>query len=172
MPPRISANYESLMSGTWESDESESGEEGVRLNIERVEEGLLKYHETHPISHDHVHSQEQAPHKEPHQCGAYPCRDTHATLPEHPSTWPQRPVMLRPSPKTSTKIRGIRYANSLDYQQFPGFCPGCTLPVNTGKELPGQSLVIDFESKHFIGTLLMRIKEAPPATNPETCGTA
>jgi hypothetical protein len=64
-------------------------------------------------------------------------------------------------PLTQTKIRGIRHAHDKEYQDFAGFCAGCILPINTGKELPGESLVIDFETKHFVGTLLMRIKDAP-----------
>jgi hypothetical protein len=99
-----------------------------------------------------------------HMMHAYPCRDTHRALPSSPSRWPQAPVMLRPTPNTNTRIRGIRFADSAEYQHFKGFCAGCILPINTGAELTGKSLVIDFESKHFVGTLLMRIKEAPPNT--------
>ena len=75
--------------------------------------------------------------------------------------------MLRPSPNTSTTIRGIRKATEKEYQPFPGFCLGCILPVNTGRELPGESLVIDFESKHFCGTVLFRIKNIPEVS---ACG--
>lgn len=46
---------------------------------------------------------------------------------------------------------------------YAGFCAGCILPINTGAEAPGKSLVVDFETKYFVGTLLMRIQEAPPA---------
>lgn len=77
--------------------------------------------------------------------------------------------MLRPSPNTSTTIRGIRKASEKDYQPFPGFCAGCILPINTGRELAGESLVIDFESKHFCGTVLFRIKNIPEVS---TCGSA
>jgi hypothetical protein len=48
----------------------------------------------------------------------------------------------------------------LDYEHFSGFCAGCILPINCGCEAPGESLVIDFESTHFVGTLLLRIKQA------------
>lgn len=97
-----------------------------------------------------------------HKEHAYPCRDTHNIIPSHPSKWPQAPIMLRPTPNTSMRIRGIRHANSYEYEHFKGFCAGCILPINTGAELPGESLVIDFESNHFVGTILMRIKEASP----------
>jgi hypothetical protein len=97
-----------------------------------------------------------------HQPHAYPCSDTFKLLPSPPERWPQAPVMVRPTPGTSTKIRGIRLANQTDYQNFPGFCAGCILPINTGRETPGNSLVIDFESTHFVGTVLFRIKDIPP----------
>ena len=38
---------------------------------------------------------------------SYPCKGTYKMLPEHPSTWPQRPLMIRPTPYTSTKVIGI-----------------------------------------------------------------
>jgi Protein of unknown function (DUF1769) len=92
---------------------------------------------------------------------AYPCADSNKLLPSSPLCWPQSPLMLRPTPNSQMKIRGVRYANSTVYQEFPGICAGCILPINTGCELPGQSLVIDFESSLFVGTLLMRVKGAP-----------
>jgi Protein of unknown function (DUF1769) len=93
---------------------------------------------------------------------AYPCATTYKRLPAPPTKWPQAPVMLRPTPGSGTKIRGIRHADSSIYQHFTGFCAGCILPVNTGSEMPGKSLVIDFESDLFVGTLLMRIKDVTP----------
>ena len=102
-----------------------------------------------------------------HSAHAFPCRDTIKELPAHPKGWPQRPLMIRPTPNTSTKVIGIRRCRSTEYQHFPGFCAGCILPVNTGSEAEGESLVIDFESSHFIGTLLMRIKQAPKSKNVE-----
>lgn len=68
--------------------------------------------------------------------------------------------MLRPTPGKGTKIRGIRYADSHTYQDFTGFCAGCILPINTGQEKPGKSLVVDFESSSFVGSLLMRIRNS------------
>lgn len=102
-----------------------------------------------------------------HTRHAYPCQDTHKMLPSSPSKWAQCPVMLRPSPNTNTKIRGIRYANSTEYRHFRGFCAGCILPINNGTEPDGRSLVIDFESKYFVGTLLMRIRDAPDNVDEE-----
>jgi len=97
-----------------------------------------------------------------HKEHAYPCSDTFKKLPAPPSKWPQLPLMLRPTPGALMKVRGIRYADSAEYQSFPGVCAGCILPVNNGCEPPGKSLVVDFESALFVGTLLMRVKDAPP----------
>lgn len=71
--------------------------------------------------------------------------------------------MVRPTPGTSTKIRGIRHASDIDFKHFSGFCAGCILPVNTGTEPDGQALVVDFEATHFVGTLLLRIRDIPNA---------
>ena len=65
------------------------------------------------------------------------------------------------------KIRGVRHADSKKNQNFAGFCAGCILPINTGQEKKGKSLVIDFESPHFVGTVLMRIKDIPPANDSQ-----
>ena len=37
----------------------------------------------------------------------YPCKDAYKLLPEHPARWPQRPLMIRPTPHSSTKVIGI-----------------------------------------------------------------
>lgn len=106
-----------------------------------------------------------------HAPHAYPCASTFLRLPSPPSLWPQAPVMIRPTPGSDTRIRGIRYADSNVYQDFPGFCAGCILPVNNGHEKPGKSLVVDFETPIFVGTLLVRIrgaKQVGSSTNYDT----
>ncbi len=37
----------------------------------------------------------------------FPCESAHNILPDHPSTWPQRPIMIRPTPQSSTKVIGV-----------------------------------------------------------------
>ncbi|KAL3940699.1 MAG: hypothetical protein SGARI_000872 [Bacillariaceae sp.] len=81
--------------------------------------------------------------------------------------WPQGPLMVRPTPYSSTKILGIRRAGSTEYEHFAGFCAGCILPIINGKEEKGNSLVVDFESKYFVGTLLLRIKQAKEVDGTE-----
>ena len=163
---------DTLVSSRDEADDEDSPR--IRRSSQLVEKRLLSFYD-HQLEHP-PHQRQASPHKTPHEelpihkAHAYPCHETHKTLPSDPSIWPQRPVMLRPTPNTYTNIRGIRRANSTEYQHFPGFCAGCILPINTGTELPGQSLVIDFESKHFVGTVLMRIKEAPSCVSGDACG--
>jgi hypothetical protein len=53
-------------------------------------------------------------------------------LPIHPSRWPQLPLMIRPSPNSSTKIRGIR--SSSGKSTLKGFS-NRVLPINTGREV-------------------------------------
>jgi len=84
-----------------------------------------------------------------------PCKNTSLQIPD-PSTWPQQPLMIRPTPNSSTKVIGIRRARKKEYENFVG------LPINNGREVEGDSLVIDFESTNFVGSLLLRIKDAPP----------
>ena len=159
------------------SDEQEDTSEAVLSRIKLVETKLLELVDDHqyarPDSPDHDASEEfdvplgSLP---IHNIHAYPCADTYKKLPSPPSLWPQGPLMLRPTPGASMKIRGIRYADSLEYQSFPGICAGCILPVNTGREAPGKSLVVDFESPRFVGTLLMRVAGASSvdATHKQT----
>jgi len=72
-------------------------------------------------------------------------------------------MLLRPTPDAGMTILGIRYSSSesaTGYLPLPGtgFCLGCTLPVNNGREARGKCLVVDFESELFIGTVMLRIK--------------
>jgi len=47
----------------------------------------------------------------------------------------------------------------------PTACAECApIPVNNGNELPGESLVVDFESDLFIGSLLVRIRNSQGTT--------
>jgi len=89
-------------------------------------------------------------------------------LPQPPTCWPQRPLMIRPTPFSSTKIIGIRTAMGYDYKNFPGLCADCILPINNGREIKDETLVVDFESNHFIGTLLLRIKQVSQLENKNT----
>ncbi|CAJ1952402.1 unnamed protein product [Cylindrotheca closterium] len=87
-------------------------------------------------------------------------RSPRGVLPIHPSHWPQLPLMIRPSPNTSTEIRGIRYSSGKNADEVKGFS-NQVLPINTGREEQGSCLVVDFESVYFVGELLLRIKGAP-----------
>ena len=110
-----------------------------------------------------------------------PCSTGRKTPSLHPSEWPQYPLMLRAGP--GTVVKGVRFSaqqtylwkagdphswvdalhrhwgksgitNAADFQ-----CNYCgSLPINNGNEPPGESLVIDFESDLWIGTLLLRLR--------------
>jgi Protein of unknown function (DUF1769) len=149
-----------------DSEARNSAEDQIQMN--EVETRLLELFQQQNVeSSSNEHDQSflkigsskvaTAPLHQPHE---FPCADSHRVVPSPPTLWPQAPIMLRPTPNTQMTIRGIRYANSTTYQHFPGICAGCILPINSGYELPGQSLVIDFESPLFVGSFLMRVKGA------------
>jgi len=91
-----------------------------------------------------------------------------------PHKWPQRPLLLRPTPNSGTRIRGVRFAGETTYLWEPSsscedklwkeldttcMCEYCmVLPINNGNEEAGRALVTDFESELFEGTLLLRIR--------------
>jgi Protein of unknown function (DUF1769) len=126
------------------------------------------------------------------------CRTCPVVTPEH---WPQRPLLLRPTPYGGTVVKGIRFAGQTGYlwsaqgtctswptalqehwrnsaaspltaRQSPtndmdvsSMCSHCMiLPINNGNELPGESLVVDFESDAFDGSMLVRLKDSHGTT--------
>lgn len=106
-------------------------------------------------------------------CHSHPCSYTQQIVPYMPEAWPQHPLLLRPSPGSSMRVKGIRFASSQKYMFLPGsgFCCGCTLPINTGSEVPGKSLVTDFETDLFGGTILVRVRgcrDAQAGANMDT----
>ncbi len=49
----------------------------------------------------------------------------------------------------------------------PGWCEFCCiLPINNGNEENGKSLLVDFESEYFVGSLLLRLRHSE-GTTPE-----
>ena len=100
---------------------------------------------------------------------ANPCPITYETVPlTSPSKWPQRPLLIRPS--SGVSIRGVRYSSDQNFISLPGsdHCLGCSLPINTGREAAGKSLVVDFETDLFVGTVLFRIKGAKSLFGDDT----
>ena len=124
------------------------------------------------------------------------CCDRHRPVLD-PEEWPQRPLLLRPTPNGGTVVKGIRFSSSKEYlwSADPGqptseltwpealqrhwdgaasaarprgrMCPKCmVLPINNGKELVGESLVTDFESDLFQGSMLVRLKDCQGTTRP------
>lgn len=97
------------------------------------------------------------------------------------SEWPQYPLMFRVG--AGTVITGVRFSAQKEYLWKVGDthnwvdalnlhwgksgkcgradfgCPKCmTLPINNGNEPHGESLVADFESDLWIGTVLLRLR--------------
>jgi len=123
-----------------------------------------------------------------------PCRCGSSHLPvADPSKWPQAPLMLRPTPGSGTIVKGVRFVDSSEYfwkpgsfektwsdalmnhwnkppgkasrGQFTNSCPQCCiLPINNGNEKKGESIVVDFESELFDGSLMLRLRHAEGTT--------
>jgi Protein of unknown function (DUF1769) len=107
--------------------------------------------------HDHGHEQEE---QRQYASLQPPSSTAPYQLPPHPSSWPQRPVWIRASPGTSTHIVGIRHVpGDLAYDFHD--CHPELAPVNAGCEERGHCVVVDFVSKYFVGSLLIRIRGAP-----------
>lgn len=53
----------------------------------------------------------------------FPFKNACTILPEHPSRWPQRPLMIRPTPDSSTKVIGIVSNNVFCFATLLAFMP-------------------------------------------------
>jgi hypothetical protein len=115
-PEPILHNFELTLDRSWSDEPSETNrrisvvEECIFevLHLEREEEsstntrkGLTR--KVVPVTRM-AHVEALKTHPQPYM---YPCNDTYHTLPNEPSKWPQRPLMIRPTPYTSMKILGI-----------------------------------------------------------------
>lgn len=124
--------------------------------------------------------------------GPLPCSCCQSNLPAlAPEDWPQSPLLLRPTAGKGTRVKGLRFGNSKEYFWEPGShltwpeclaqkwgkpckpmprvacCERCAiLPINNGNEPENESLVIDFESDLFAGSLLLRLRHTN-GTTPE-----
>jgi Protein of unknown function (DUF1769) len=118
-----------------------------------------------------------------------PCFCLRRTTPKlSPDQWPQKPLLFRPTPGSGVKVKGIRFVNNKDYlwkvgdesftwlqalhkhwgREFPFLdlgCPSCMiLPINNGNEPENESLVVDFKSNLFEGTILLRLRHSNGST--------
>jgi hypothetical protein len=119
-----------------------------------------------------------------------PCPCATSQLPSlNPKDWPQAPLLLRPTPGSNTRIKGVRFGNAKNYFWEPDShlswseslaqtwgvpwqtkprtrcCEKCAiLPINNGNEKHGESLVIDFETDLFEGSLLLRLRFSEGST--------
>mmetsp|Transcript_6088 Transcript_6088/g.9337 ORF Transcript_6088/g.9337 Transcript_6088/m.9337 type:complete len:542 (+) Transcript_6088:143-1768(+) len=106
-----------------------------------------------------------------------------------PKDWPQNPLLFRPTPGSGVRVKGVRFVHSTKYlwQQGdthtwfqslqehwgkachgnPGgsSCPQCmVLPINNGNEPKGETLVVDFTSPVFEGTIQVRLRHTNGTT--------
>ena len=98
-----------------DADDGQRSGRNQRVSI--VEENLLHDLSIDETSHqsDHINNDSKTgrykpnnrPVSTPIHSSSFPCKDTNSSLPCPPTEWPQRPLMIRPSPNTSTKIIGI-----------------------------------------------------------------
>lgn len=72
-----------------------------------------------------------------------PCNPSIDELPCNPSQWPQRPLLVRATPNTNTRITGIRYCSGADFLDCDGFVNSGSLPINGGKEVEYQMLAFN-----------------------------
>lgn len=117
-----------------------------------------------------------------------PCQRGILTPQISPEHWPQRPLLLRPTPGSGCRVVGVRFSSSEDYlwsvgdeidwaqrlhehwkrpyaEKVPVGCPECMiLPINNGNEPKGEALVVDFESSLFKGTMLVRVRDSEGTT--------
>jgi hypothetical protein len=130
---------------------------------------------------------EASTHTEP--LGCCQCDSPSRLPPLDPKLWPQAPLLFRPQPNSGTKIIGIRKDSASEYLWKPNdtapwwqilqqewqasvsgpelqpCCPYCAiLPINNGNEPAGDSLVADFETSLFQGTVLLRLRHSDGTT--------
>jgi hypothetical protein len=73
-----------------------------------------------------------------------PQDEDRTSMPCHPSTWPQRPLMIRPTPNTTTQVMGIRFAAEANVLENEGFANSCCLPINGGQEVNVLPLLLNY----------------------------
>mmetsp|Transcript_520 Transcript_520/g.784 ORF Transcript_520/g.784 Transcript_520/m.784 type:complete len:542 (-) Transcript_520:168-1793(-) len=107
----------------------------------------------------------------------------------NPMDWPQNPLLFRPTPGSGVRVKGVRFVDSKDYLWQEGDshtwfqslhehwgktydgdvtetgCPECMiLPINNGNEPKGETLVVDFISLVFEGTMQLRLRHTNGTT--------
>jgi hypothetical protein len=130
------------------------------------------------------------PESEPLSTGICACCSAGITTPPLvPQDWPQCPLLFRPTPGSGMRVKGIRFANATKYLWKVGDghtwvqalqdhwgkpstvahqdlgCPECMiLPINNGNEPANESLVVDFISPLFEGSVLLRLRHSNGST--------
>jgi len=107
----------------------------------------------------------------------------------NPEDWPQQTLLFRPSPGSGIRVKGIRFVHSKEYlwkegdmhtwvqslykhwgKSYDGglgddsFQECMILPINNGNELKGETIVVDFVSPIFEGTIQVRLRHTNGTT--------
>lgn len=177
------------------NDRRDSANFSMTETRKRYEQASLVYVGTYDptIEEDDIGTHQQPLGGGATEADPLPCRCASSKLPVlEPKDWPQAPLLLQSTPGSGTRVKAVRYSNSKkDRLWVPGShlcwsdrlaknwgkpcpeqphyarCEQCViLPINNGNEEPGHSLVVDFESDFFEGTLLLRMRYSK-GTTPE-----
>jgi hypothetical protein len=87
-----------------DDDDDDDDDENQQSWRQSIEKEIDKQHHT---------DQQSRPFLSP-QSHEYPCKDTCKELPQPPEHWPQRPLMIRPTPLSSMTVIGI-----VSYDRIP-----------------------------------------------------
>jgi hypothetical protein len=158
----------------------------------KVQNRLVHVQTMDPTKLDEVQSANDLERFSPGSVHCACCQQSRPLL--DPERWPQRPLLLRPTPGSGTRIKGIRFSGSSDYiwearkstltwpsslrarwgkDESPEdssnpldiMCSECmVLPINNGNEPPNEVLVTDFATDLFEGTLLLRLRHTEGTT--------
>ena len=198
---------QSLLSNRWDNralDDCITSKKTQRKRNKKLEESLKLVHvstydpnEPKQVPESSGEAEADTMTRASHDSTPCPCSE-HVTPIVSPEHWPQRPLLLRPTPNGGTVVKGIRKAGSSEYLwkaqpdslstlTWPNalrhgwgkdiadtqnnlmdlMCSRCMiLPINNGNEELGESLVTEFESELFEGTLLLRMR-ATEGTTPK-----
>ena len=93
----IVADMKNVLKLVDDDDDDDADDENQQSYRQSIEKEIDKQHHTDQQSRPFL----------PPQSHEYPCKDTCKKLPQPPEHWPQRPLMIRPTPLSSMTVIGI-----------------------------------------------------------------
>jgi len=170
-------------------------EQPIKESVECIYNDFSDMALIRPVAERSMESMSQAP-TSGQSNHAQTAKDTYSLPPLDTRLWPQAPLLFRAAPNSGTEILGVRRDDSEKYLWTPKSsqpwwklldgtikdnCQGQTpifddgswiLPINNGTEAIGESLVIDFQSRLFQGSLMIRLRDAPHPTESPSSATS